>query len=299
MNELLNSALQPSTRLSYLKIWKHLLRFLTSIDKSTRLPIKMKYIGIYVTHLWKMHFKPSSIKTYLSAISYFHKVQQMPDPCNNFLIRQLVKGTTKRHKSNKPKFRPFSKDILCDTIQIISKLYNYYDAYLYKSLFTLAYYACLRASEAVVTTSDLHTLTFDNIHIDAQNNSLVFKFNSYKHCNHPTDTFIINSIPQCSFCPVLNLKKYLSVRPSYQGPLFISKDGTPVTRNGYANAIKTCITEINKDPSHYNTHSLRIGRATDLALAGVSPEVIKTTGRWSSSAYLKYIRFDSFTLPIV
>ena len=157
----------------------------------------------------------------------------------------------------------------------------------------------MRASAAVVTNSDMHAITIDNVKINEDQTSITFKFDSYKHCNHPTDHFVINSITNHFQCPVNNLAKYLSLRPNSSGPLFIFRDASPVTRPHYANAIKLCTSMLGLDQVYYNTHSVRIGRATDLAIAGVDHETIKTTGRWSSSAYLKYIRLDTFTLPNV
>jgi hypothetical protein len=37
-------------------------------------------------------------------------------------------------------------------------------------------------------------------------------------------------------------------------------------------------------------HSFRIGGTTHLLLSGVPPDVVKTTGRWSSDAFLRYWR---------
>ena len=44
------------------------------------------------------------------------------------------------------------------------------------------------------------------------------------------------------------------------------------------------------DPSHFGTHSLRIGGATALFAAGADPTVIRTMGRWSSDCYRLYVR---------
>ncbi|CAB4038282.1 RNA-directed DNA polymerase from transposon BS, partial [Paramuricea clavata] len=41
---------------------------------------------------------------------------------------------------------------------------------------------------------------------------------------------------------------------------------------------------------HFGSHSFRIGAATTAGLAGVPENMIQTLGRWSSSAYLAYIR---------
>ena len=40
----------------------------------------------------------------------------------------------------------------------------------------------------------------------------------------------------------------------------------------------------------YNTHSLHIGRASDLSKMGANVEKIKHVGRWKSNAVYRYIK---------
>lgn len=49
---------------------------------------------------------------------------------------------------------------------------------------------------------------------------------------------------------------------------------------------------------HTTGHSFRIGGTTELLLAGVSPEVVKAMGRWSSDAFHKYWRSLEDLAPI-
>ncbi|KAF7349596.1 hypothetical protein MSAN_01685100 [Mycena sanguinolenta] len=49
---------------------------------------------------------------------------------------------------------------------------------------------------------------------------------------------------------------------------------------------------------HTTGHSFRIGGTTELLLAGVSPDVVKAMGRWSSDAFHKYWRSLEDLAPI-
>ena len=47
---------------------------------------------------------------------------------------------------------------------------------------------------------------------------------------------------------------------------------------------------IGEEPTHFGTHSLRIGGATALYAAGASETIIRTLGRWSSDCFRLYVR---------
>ena len=83
---------------------------------------------------------------------------------------------------------------------------------------------------------------------------------------------------------------FLAVRPPGEGPLFVHADGTPLLKQQFVARVRRALSSSGIDPSHYSGHSFRIGAATTAAAAGVPDHVIKTLGRWESSAYLLYIR---------
>ena len=53
------------------------------------------------------------------------------------------------------------------------------------------------------------------------------------------------------------------------------------------------------EASKYSGHSFRIGAATTAASAGIEDSLIKTLGRWESTAYLLYIRVPRDQLTAV
>ena len=94
------------------------------------------------------------------------------------------------------------------------------------------------------------------------------------------------------YCPVKLLQKYLALRPSGPGPVFVSTHGKPITRQQFLGALHSSVRFRSLDPSLYNTHSFRIGRSTDMMVQGYSDAQIRAVGRWKSDAYKRYIRPD-------
>lgn len=90
-------------------------------------------------------------------------------------------------------------------------------------------------------------------------------------------------------CAVESLLAYLVIRGDGPGPLFLLQSGQPLTRPLLTNWLKEILT-LAKVPGNYSSHSFRIGAATVAARNGIPDHLIRLLGRWSSSAYLRYIR---------
>ena len=91
-------------------------------------------------------------------------------------------------------------------------------------------------------------------------------------------------------CPVAALAAYLAIRGSQPGPFFQFRDGHPLSRERFVTKVRGALTEAGLDASKFAGHSFRIGAATTAAARWVEDSLIKTLGRWESSAYLLYVR---------
>ena len=93
-----------------------------------------------------------------------------------------------------------------------------------------------------------------------------------------------------SLCPVSSMTGYLAIRPSEPGPLFLFRDGSTLSRTKLIQCLRQALSSVGVNCSCYSGHSFRIGAATTAARMGVSDSLIKTLGRWRSSAFMVYIR---------
>ena len=67
-------------------------------------------------------------------------------------------------------------------------------------------------------------------------------------------------------------------------------EGRPLTREVFVAKVREALSEAGFDPLKFAGHSFRIGAASTAARRGVEDSLIKTLGRWQSSAYLLYVR---------
>ena len=86
------------------------------------------------------------------------------------------------------------------------------------------------------------------------------------------------------------MQQFLRLGSSRPGNLFIHANGLPVMRYQFGAILIKAIAQVGLSGSYYKSHSFRIGRATDLAVAGVSCDEIKASGRWQSSCFNTYVR---------
>ena len=193
---------------------------------------------------------------------------------------------------------PISRSLLHSILDKLVFLSSSPYEYLYRCLFLLAYYCCLRAGEAVVSTHPQHTLqllSFSQFS-DSSHSTLTIRFSSYKHFREQI-TFVLEGTSTTN-CPVQAFSDYTKLRSSVAGSIFLHSSGVPLSRKDFCSRLHLCLSLLNLDAKAYNTHSFRIGRTTDLYEAGFSLADIQTIGRWNSSAYQTYIRRPSFSLPL-
>ena len=91
-------------------------------------------------------------------------------------------------------------------------------------------------------------------------------------------------------CPVAAILDYMVRRGAGIGPFFTFADGSFLARDRFVRSVRAGLDLLGIDSSAYAGHSFRIGAATTAAQRGVQDALIKTLGRWESSAYMVYIQ---------
>ena len=160
----------------------------------------------------------------------------------------------------------------------------------------LAFFGFLRCSEFTISTQHSHEttkhLSSGDISVDSHEKPTVMavRIKASKTDQFGKGVTLYLGRGQAALCPVTAILQYLAIRPQSTGPMFIFQDNRPLTKESFISHVHQALAAEGIDTQYYKGHSFRIGAATTAAACGLSESLIKTLGRWSSSAYQLYIR---------
>ena len=312
MDQLKNEAHQDSTKWTYYGIWKTFNQFLIKLDKmpkswEDRLSLYCAYIiGI-------KHLKSSTVKTYISGIKHILRTDGYEWDDGKILLNTLTKSC--KLKNDKLKVRlPIQKGLLELILFRLQRKYQnqpYLEA-MYICAYLLQYYGLLRVGEIA---DSQHSIKAVNIHeAKTESRLLIILYTSKTHgrdsppqkvkilgnktieiyqTRNTIKRFTMKKQDLGKFCPVQWTKRYIQLRPpamNTQQNFFILPDNTALKAQFLRNTLRDILCSFDLDGDLYDTHSFRIGRATDLYKSGVDIEDIKQIGRWKSNAVYRYLK---------
>ena len=302
-DDLQNSKHRPSTKENYHGVWRTFNAFVIMLDK---IPSSWEErTSLYCTYLIRVKgLQSSTVKSYVSAI----KDKLVSDGYQWSDEKVLLSSLTKACKIENDELcdrLPIQKSLMEMIIFEMERIYpsqikntRLYEEILFKCLYAITYYGLFRVSE--VTKSDHVVKAVDVLKTNDGKKFLFILRSSKTHDKRHRPQKIriepnTNKKPRSGkfFCPVQLTIEYLEVRPlihDTQEQFFIFRDGSPVTATQMRSTLKLALRNLHLDPDLYDTHSFRIGRATDLQKLNTPVDTIKALGRWKSNAVYNYLR---------
>lgn len=289
----MGSAVASNTSTAYERIWRNMATFLHQYCMPTSLPLPVSTIAVYISFLFAQGKSPKTISTYLSAISFLHKVHCLPDPTKAFLIQKLVAGAYKLKPTTDLRL-PITKPILQSLVSALESTLHGYNRSLFQAMFVFAFYTYARIGELTVATSNSpYTLSLQDVSftsIKQQLSQVRVTFRHFKHNTKGQPHNISFRRTQSKYCPVMLLAGYLRKRGAKEGALFCDPSGAPVLRHAFDSILREALSFCGLAGKCYKGHSFRIGKASSDAEMGVPDSIIRLRGRWKSDAFKKYIR---------
>lgn len=288
VKRLFRAALSPSTRTAYIRVLQHLAQFLgfTSIDM-IQLPFKEADILRYIALLFNSGLSFSSILSRMSAITFWIRSRNWPLVTHSYPVSQLLKGVKSLAvRQPKQKF-PVTPDVLRTLCHNIRSLESPpLMSVRLKAMFLLAFHGFLRVGELC---GSRHALQLSDVCL--QPSYISISFRSFKFSGGRCPAIFIPAIPS-SLCPVQALRAYLELRGTAPGMLFLEDDGSPCSISQFRKDLARVVRIAGLASWGISPHSFRVGAATSAAALGIPEDTIQRMGRWSSRAFLRYIKFQ-------
>ena len=297
--DLVASSKRQNTRRTYNSAQRHYIDFCKQY-KLTILPSDQNTLLLYVAHMYRCNYKINSIKVYLSAVRAMNIEEGYSNPLEDAIKVDLaLRAITINSKAPCQKL-PITYQLLCRVSQYINKSY---ESKLLWAAMTIGHFGLLRASEFVIASQGKFSAEKDLSLGDVEFHDLEkSKYISLLIKRSKTDKrnqgfkVLIGCTEQkvCAYCA---MKSFFTERMLFEKdkdqPLFLYKNGVVLSRHILRENTELYLSLIGVDSKQYSGHSYRIGGATTMAAAGMSDWEIKLSGRWSSSAYQRYIRTPS------
>jgi len=168
----------------------------------------------------------------------------------------------------------------------------------------MGFYAFLRSGEFTCTTGNafdptLH-ITPEDIAVDSREKPTMMRIHIKQsktdQLRQGINLFI--GATDNDIFPITAVLSYLAARGSQSGPLFVWRDGRPLTRAQLVAMLRATLAQAGVDYTRYAGHSFRIGAATTAAAKGMSESMIQTLGRWASDSFKRYIRIPRSQLAL-
>jgi hypothetical protein len=284
-----HSAIEPSTRRGYSTALNHWNAFATlysypHIPNATTLPLFVAYLSTHTI----------AIPAVLSGLAFHFRphVTDWNAMRSSFDVQQTIKGAAKTSQHVVHRSPPLLPHHLDQFARHALRPCAAYDDALALFIAAVGMGGLLRLGEMV--EPEHREDRSPRKHVLRESATLTpsvsFSFNLpyHKADNFYEGSFvhIVAEASPCSVNIVHLLELYIRKRDARHGQtgcLFLREDGSIPTRRWFLARLRVIAPGI-------SGHGLRAGGATWLASVGVSPELIRRWGRWSSDAWEIYIR---------
>lgn len=286
---LVHASLSANTKSTYSTALNNFSNFRHAYALSLQWPVPHKQMVLYVAYCFEKQYAPSTIHSYIAGISFVHKINQYPDPAANFVIQKMLEGCRRSRKRRDLRL-PISIKMLKSILGSLESIcFSLYETNLFKAVFSLAYLGLFRISELVHTNLQDRSLKTSDVTFDTNSGAVLvtLRISKTNQSGRPITIRIPNTVENSLLMD--NIRQYNAALPASANFFFCHANLKPLTRYQFCSVLSKAGQRAGLSPL-IKSHSFRIGRATDLAIAGVDCNTIKIMGRWSSTSYAGYIR---------
>ena len=197
-------------------------------------PISTEQMALFITFLAEQKYFASTVLTYISALSFNHRLASLPDPTEMEMIQLGLRGYNKMNSSQDtrlPVSLPHLERIISASEHTQSSVYS---REMTQAMYAMAFFAALRVGEITCrpTRPRVNVMFLNQIVFMKKRDGVVsaikVTFRNYRHSDLavPVDVFLYREKPVCLVSTVL---AYLGLKSTSPGPLFCWPDAALIS----------------------------------------------------------------------
>jgi integrase len=225
---------------------------------------------------------PRTLSLHLTAISQWHKTQQLDDPTNHPDVRKPLQGIHRIYGKPKQKAKALRLEHLATMLEHISSIPKNLKKSRDKALLLIGFFGAFRRSELV-------SITYDNLTFEQEGAIITLsKSKTDQECEGVERAIPYNLLDSES-CPVLALKAWLEVSNIGSGFIFrsVNRWGKLSDTPMHAASINDILKSLGKACDfdfvpELSSHSFRRGLSTAASRENVDFALIKKQGGWKN-----------------
>lgn len=164
-SDLIQQYLAPSTHTTYQRAIDYYHRFVSSFAlPRERIPVQAEDIILFIALCFSQGLACSTVTTYVSALSFQHKIRNMADPTQNFIVKKCLQGYRNRTGivNSRLPITPYILKQLIASLQYTAS--SYFVRVLMKSMYLLAFHCFLRIGEFTASKDkNCHLLSVQSV----------------------------------------------------------------------------------------------------------------------------------------
>ena len=265
-------------------------------------PLSESMLCYFVAMLSFQGLAVQSIKTYVSAVKHENVAQGSPDLTHTPHLRQVMLGVSRLQ----PKLRRSApRPCLPITVHLLRGLFKHWSLAkgqplrysVLRAAASVCFFGFFRSGEITVpllTAFDPSChLSWGDVALDEGEPPSCMKIHlKQSKCDQMgrgVDVYL--GMTGDEMCPVCSIASYVGFRGTGPGPFFLVGDAAPravpLTKPEFVAAVREGLRAMGMNEQLYAGHSFRIGAATTAAQMGLEDSPL---GRWTSAAFLSYVR---------
>lgn len=251
-SNLLSEALSKSSRDSYKHVYQVYRQFIIEqFPSSPIIPATLENLTMFIANCFQKNLAASTVLTYISALSYLHKLGGYVDLTQHFIFRKTLQGYSNL-RCTKDSRLPITPSILKGLISSLPHTStSRFLGCMLRAMYLLAFHAFLRIGEITGPQPPLgNCLGMNSIHFLFEKSTLPYaveiQMSHFKHSKgkHIPTLLIQQNLLQENMCPVKSLWEYIQLRgvdkvhSSKPQPLFSFMDNSPISRHFFTQQLQ-------------------------------------------------------------